>query len=334
MNSNIAFTYSVVIRTLGTGGQKYKKLLDSIKRQSCQPVHLYVIIAEGYELPHERVGIEEFIYTKKGMWHQRVYGLEYAANQRDADFILAVDDDISFADDFVENSIMWMKFNNCDVLTPDIIDSLSENNGCVPILSLRNIYLTLLGVRIENPFQKERVKIIGTSGYMANSRLMADAVPTQSAQFAALFIRTDKISVLDLKSEYWLEGTKYALPDDQVFYYKCHVLGLKVFMHEKYMIYHHDHGSSSPNRFNDSSFANGRNFLIFWHRFLYKRASFLKKIWLIFCIFYRILMHIFYHIVRGIVALNFSSLKSYYNGVRNGLAVIKSLDYKALPRIK
>ena len=59
--------YSIVIRTLGTGGGKYQRLLDSIKSQTIQPKHIFVFIAEGYELPAEQIGTEEFIYTRKGV---------------------------------------------------------------------------------------------------------------------------------------------------------------------------------------------------------------------------------------------------------------------------
>lgn len=74
-------TYSVVIRTLGTAGEKYQALLDSIDRQTVRPEHVYVFIAEGYELPKERLGYEEFIPTKKGMVFQRAFGMTYASEK-------------------------------------------------------------------------------------------------------------------------------------------------------------------------------------------------------------------------------------------------------------
>ena len=106
-------SYSIVIRTLGKGGGKYQQLLNSIKSQTIQPKHLLVFIADGYNLPPEQLGTEEFIYTRKGMWHQRVYGLEYASKLNNSDYILAVDDDISFAPEFAEKSIVWMAANIC-----------------------------------------------------------------------------------------------------------------------------------------------------------------------------------------------------------------------------
>ena len=64
-------SYSVVIRTLGNTGLKYKALLDSIAKQTIQPEEIIVAIPEGYDresvnpLPHEMVlGLRRrFIWT-------------------------------------------------------------------------------------------------------------------------------------------------------------------------------------------------------------------------------------------------------------------------------
>lgn len=325
-------SYSIVIRTLGTGGKKYQSLLDSIRSQTWQPNHVLVFIAEGYPLPQEQLGTEKFIYTRKGMWHQRVYGLEYAAELGDSDYILAVDDDISFAPDFVENSLRWMSDYSCDVLAPVPIHKLGEHK-VMPMFSIKNLVNTLMGIRIENHWQIERIKIIATGGFMANTKVKGDAMPTQSAQFTAFFIDSKKVKELDLKDEYWLDQTKYALPDDQVFFYKCYLRGFRQYMHDKYAVIHLDHGSSDPNRLCESFYANGRNFLIFWHRFLFTRAGVLRKLWLIICMSYRILMFILYCFCRGLLWRNFMPLKRYCLGVFTGLEYINSPKYKDLPPV-
>ena len=325
--------YSIVIRTLGTGGGKYQRLLDSIKSQTIQPKHIFVFIAEGYELPAEQIGTEEFIYTRKGMWHQRVYGLEYASKLNDVDYILALDDDISFDSDFAANSIQWMLSNDCDVLAPDLVKKEGASRMTQSLLSPFNIFYSLMGTRIENHFQKWRIKIIATGGFMANTKGKSDAMPTQSAQFTAFWIKSGKIAELKLKDEYWLEGTAYALPDDQVFFYKCYLLGFKQYMHEKYTVVHLDHGSSSPDRLVLGNYADGRNFLIFWHRFLYLPAKGARKLWLIICHVYRIVMHFLFLIVRGVIKFDFRPLKAYTNGVRDALCYIKSTEYQGLAKI-
>ena len=67
----MAFDYSVVIRTLGRAGALYQKTLDSICSQTIRPQNIIVYIAEGYVLPKETIGIEQYVYVPKGMVAQR-----------------------------------------------------------------------------------------------------------------------------------------------------------------------------------------------------------------------------------------------------------------------
>ncbi len=57
-------SYSVVIRTLGNTGLKYKALLDSIAKQTIQPEEIIVVIPEGYELDYS-LGNERVVRCKK-----------------------------------------------------------------------------------------------------------------------------------------------------------------------------------------------------------------------------------------------------------------------------
>lgn len=60
MDKNISYT--AIIRTLGKAGQKFQTLLDSLCSQSIQPSAILVFLAEGYEIPNETCGKEEYIY--------------------------------------------------------------------------------------------------------------------------------------------------------------------------------------------------------------------------------------------------------------------------------
>ena len=48
MNSTMNVKYSVAIRTLGTAGEKYIKLLKSIDAQTIKPEKVIVVLPEGY----------------------------------------------------------------------------------------------------------------------------------------------------------------------------------------------------------------------------------------------------------------------------------------------
>ena len=54
--------YCVAIRTLGTAGEKYRQTLLSLQQQTIPPNKILVYIAQGYPIPQETIGIEEYIY--------------------------------------------------------------------------------------------------------------------------------------------------------------------------------------------------------------------------------------------------------------------------------
>lgn len=90
--------YSIVIRTVGKAGEKYQKLLDSIKKLNVQPAEVLVVLPKGYEKPKERLGDEKFVYSEKGMVQQRIAGGRLAKGE----YLLFLDDDVEFEGDFIE----------------------------------------------------------------------------------------------------------------------------------------------------------------------------------------------------------------------------------------
>ena len=76
--------YTVVIRTLGTAGEYYHRTLNSLIKQTIQPEAIIIYIAEGYSIPKETIGIERYVYVKKGMVAQRA--LPY--NEVNTDYLL------------------------------------------------------------------------------------------------------------------------------------------------------------------------------------------------------------------------------------------------------
>lgn len=101
--------YTAVIRTLGTAGDKYQILLDSLNKQTIQPSKILVYIAEGYAIPKETIGKEQYIYVKKGMVAQRALPY-YEVN---TEFILFLDDDLFLPDNFVEKMFFFFEKKSC-----------------------------------------------------------------------------------------------------------------------------------------------------------------------------------------------------------------------------
>ena len=94
----VEFEYTAVIRTLGTAGEKYQQLLDSLQAQTIAPQAIIVYIAEGYPLPKETIGKERYIYVKKGMVAQRA--LPY--DEVKTEWMLFLDDDVFLPPQAVE----------------------------------------------------------------------------------------------------------------------------------------------------------------------------------------------------------------------------------------
>lgn len=115
--------YIVVIRTLGTAGDKYQQLLDSLNKQTIQPSKILVYIAEGYSIPKETIGKEQYIYVKKGMVAQRA--LPY--DEVDTEYILFLDDDLSFPENTVERMMELLQQEHADVISPDIFPNSSRS---------------------------------------------------------------------------------------------------------------------------------------------------------------------------------------------------------------
>ena len=110
------FEYTAVIRTLGTAGEKYQQLLDSLQAQTIAPQAIIVYIAEGYPLPKESIGTERYVYVKKGMVAQRA--LPYDEVQ--TEWMLFLDDDLYLPPNFVERLYGQIIENDADVISPDI----------------------------------------------------------------------------------------------------------------------------------------------------------------------------------------------------------------------
>ncbi len=47
--------YTTIIRTLGTAGDKYQTLLDSLNRQNLQPSNISIYIAKRYAISKETI---------------------------------------------------------------------------------------------------------------------------------------------------------------------------------------------------------------------------------------------------------------------------------------
>lgn len=300
--------YSVVIRTLGTSGQKYENLLNSIERQTIQPREVVVVMALGYQCSPYHILGERIVWTRKGMVNQRQVGFEEAKSP----FLLVVDDDIAFDNDFVERMYQSMLVTKADCIFP-----VSGYSGGGTIDRLRSFILgSKRYSRIKSPFY---LRIGATGGTIVNSALNKQEPHwCQTANFQCFFIIREVALSVHLEDEMWLEETGYAWPDDQVFFYKTYLNGFKTLLTPDISYSHLDakSGNVKKDKTYKDHYLHQRNIVIFWHRFLWMNAhGWRKRSQLILGITYKIIVNTLFYWIKCIVRGEFGFLFKSFDGV-------------------
>ena len=273
--------YTAVIRTLGKSGELYQQTLDSLMQQTIKPVAIVVYIAEGYPIPKETVGIEQYVYVKKGMVAQRA--LQY--NEVKTEYILFLDDDIYLPPYAVEKLYNEMVAENGQVIAPCTF----PNHEASFSAKLRK---SLMGKEVCRFFKDDRwaFKVLRTAGFSYNNNPTKAVYESQTnAGNCFLCCKKDFLDT-HYEEELWLDKTPYALPDDQVMFYKMYLHGLKILTSFDSGIIHLDAGSTMADgndRMLRLMYSEYRNKFIFWYKFIYKQDSALhKRVWAILSIGY------------------------------------------------
>ena len=315
--------YSVAIRTLGTGGTKYQETLNSIHNQTIPPEEVIVFIPNDYELPVEKLGYEKFIRTEKGMVRQRIAAIDYVQTE----YILLLDDDVSFPINFVESLYNLIQESDATVAVSKMEDHASSETKFAQypkMLLAWKVKQLFTGNRFYTSKDKGYYKSIWRTGGVV---YLTDLKPhktyyQQTGHGSHCFGKTVAFKSIHFEEELWLEDTQYALPEDQVMFYKLHLKGYKIVFSQHTILKHLD-GAKKSVRENQSAFASGRNFLIFWYRFIYKND---KKI--IGCILDIIAIHcrIVSNLIWYLIRIKIKPMKRYCSGVIS--AIIFILNYK------
>lgn len=315
--------YTVVIRTLGTAGEKYQKLLDSLVKQSIRPSAIYVYIAEGYQCPKETVGVERLIYVKKGMVAQRA--LQY--DEVDTEYILFCDDDLYLPENAVEDLYNALIENNAQVVSPDVF-----NNAQRGLLS--ELMMTVSGrMRARRNDQTWGYKVMRTGGYSYNKDPKKKVYRSQTNAGPCFFCRKDDFLKVHFEDELWLDKMTYALGDDQVMFYKMHCIGMKVLTHYSSGIVHLDAGTARITQEKEHRIIYSDFFFkcVFWHRFLYMpERSFVIKLCNSLCLIYMLL----FALLVSLLKFDKLTLKLKLDAISDAITFIRSDSYKALPLIK
>jgi hypothetical protein len=257
--------YTVAIRTLGTAGAKYQRLLDSLVNQSHQPKQIIVYIAEGYPLPQETCGRERYVYVRKGMVAQRA--LPY--DEVETEWILFLDDDVEIPQNGVADAFNLLTTYHADVISPDVFEHTK-----LP-LSVK-IKTALLLSAIPHFWSKTKgYRVTAWGGYSYNPYADAQVGISTSNAGPAFLCRKHDFLNIHFEEDLWLDDSPYAIPEDQVMFYKMHLNGLKI-LTQYHSGWKHLDGqtSTSGNRAQKVAYSIARNHAIFYGLYI---KPYLKK---------------------------------------------------------
>ena len=314
--------YTAVIRTLGTAGEKFQILLNSLNRQTIQPSKILVYIADGYPIPKETIGKEQYIYVKKGMVAQRA--LPY--HEVDTEFILFLDDDVYLPESAVEQLYRYLTERNADVISPDVFPNAERSflGKCLMMLSCRMVARRDDG--------KWGYKVMRNSGYFYNNHPKPGVYWSQTNAGPCFFCRKTDFLKIHFEDELWLDNMKYPLGEDQVMFYKMYLFGLKQLTWFHSGIKHLDAGSTMMNEEKERMliYSDFRIKIIFWHRFIYLPDKyFLSRLYSILAICYTCFFTLFISLLK----CNIDILKLKWKAIKDGISFIRSKEYKDLPLI-
>ena len=318
--------YSAVIRTLGKAGKAYQKTLDSLMQQTIKPSSVVVYIAEGYPIPNETIGIEKYVYVPKGMVAQRA--LQY--DEVSTEYCLFLDDDVYLPADAVEKMYNEMIQHNAQVISPCTFDNHKASFKSKLIRTLTGKEVCRFADR------KWGYKVLRTAGFSYNNNPTQPVYESQSNAGPCFFCRKHDFLRINYDEELWLDKTYYALPDDQIMFYKMYKKGLKILTSFDSGIVHLDASTTIANPKEKSLklvFSEYRNKLIFWHRFIYlPDQSLLLRVWDVVSVGYAYVIQTLKYLLKIMLGKK-DEANAFLGGIKDALIFLKSQEYRQLPRI-
>lgn len=318
-------SYSIAIRTLGTAGEKYEKLLKSIQKQTIQPEKIAVVLPNGYKLPEYQLGCEEFVFSKKGMIPQRLEAIKYISS----DYILFCDDDVELEENFVDKlSDAFAKGYAC--ATGPLLEFFPPDSLRYKIASLLGGACVMLHGRKNN-----YVRILKTGGWSYNHSIDTGnhrIYKTESLPWTCFLIKRDIMLNISFEDEMWAEKSGYSAFEDRVMFYKLVKNGYNACVVSDALYKHNDAKTSVQALKLEPHYAGAFNHYVFWHRYIYSLSkTCLEKIWAVVCINYYILMSLIYGFVlcktgRGSNEIRQITIK----GFRDAKKYVKSEEYNSL----
>lgn len=324
----MSFSYSVAIRTLGTAGEKYVQLIDSVLAQSVQPEKIIVVLPEGYDEPEYKTGKEQFVYSPKGMIEQRLFAVNYI----DSEYILFCDDDVAFPDNFVDKLSDALLNKGYDCAAGPLLSFLPPKGLKYLIASIPGGACVMIHGR-----SKQYVRLLNTGGWSYNRSVKTDQhlfYDTDSLAWTCFCVKKKSVEAIHFQDEVWAGRNGYAAYDDQLFFTKLKLNGFRSCVVSDALYVHNDGKTSTENLKLEPMYAHAHNHYVFWHRCLYAVSrNPIKKLWMIICVNYYIFMKLVYALIKpngGTRSVVFNTKKKAF---RDAKKYVKSDEYLSLPSI-
>ena len=317
-------TYSIAIRTLGLGGDNFRRELESIARQTVQPERVIVYIAEGYERPPFTVGREEYVWVKKGMVAQRVLPYKEISSQ----CILMLDDDVELHPCSAERMLRELEEGGYDCLGADIFENHNET-------TLQKVKAMVTNLVFPHGGQKWAFKIHRNGSFSYINRPVLPCYPSQSCCGALMLFRKDVYHKMRYEDELWLERLGFTFGEDLIESHKVYRNGYRLGVSFDAEIKNLNSSTSSGayRRSPDRMRLRTRAIFIMWWRTGYNLDSnsrpekvltaiafILKTMWMIF-------------VMTGITVVkrNTSFIVQYIQGLREGWRFVHTPEFKSIP---
>ena len=314
--------YSVAIRTLGKARDNYQRLLNSLMKQTILPSRIIVYIAEGYDLPVETIGVEQYVYVKKGMVAQRA--LQY--KEIDTEYILFLDDDVELSSHSVECLYSALEKYSADVISPDLFPNHQR-----PFSTKLQMFVSGRMVPRRDD-GRWAYKILRTGGFSYNNNPRKNVYESQTNAGPCFFCKKETFLNIHFDQELWLDLVPYALGDDQAMFYKMHILKYKVLTIYNSGIVHLDAGTTlqSYDKERMLAYSDLRFKIIFWYRFIYKvERNFFKRITSVICFSYALLVAY----LIAFLKCEWKILHARYEAMQDAVNYIRSAAFKKIDPI-
>lgn len=312
-------TYSIAIRTLGTGGEKYLNELRSITQQTVLPERVVVYIAKGYDRPKEQIGNEEYVWVQKGMIAQRA--LRY--DEITSDCILLLDDDVLLAPDSAERLLLAMVENNADCVGADTFRNQDMSFAGKVFAAMTNLVFP----RRDDGWA---FKIHRTGSFSYNNHPQPTFYLSQSCAGPCALWRKAAFAKMHLEEELWAEREGFWYGEDVLLFYKLYLNGGRLGILYESGVQHLDGQTASGTHRDNTTkyYIRAKASAIIWHRTVWKTRkdwltalSFaLKQVWLLLI-----------NGIAGIVLLKPRIPVLFLQGLQDAYRYCKSDAYQSLP---